>query len=72
MSIHSRVHHSGVDKRMVHYRMEVLRKYKSPLDRQIGEALFIARSSANVRMNSGAEWRFNALPRASVSRPREL
>ena len=37
-----------------------------------GEAVFIAKSSANIRMNSGAEWRFNALPRASVLRPHEL
>ena len=48
-----------------------MKKYKSPFERQIGE--LITRSSASIRVNSEAEWRFNALPRASVSwPPREL
>ena len=57
MSIHSRVHHPEADRTEIHYRMEVLKVHRRPLDRQIGEALSIANSSAGIKMNKlGLSW----------------
>ena len=51
------------------FRMKGLRHIGRPLDRQIDEAMRIKNSSATVVMNSGAEWRQPAIPRASFSAP---
>ena len=57
MSIHSRVHHPEADRTEIHYRMEVLKVHRRPLDRQIGEALSIANSTAGIKMNKlGLSW----------------
>ena len=45
-------------------------KFKNKqLDRQIDEAMRIKHSRAEVLMNSGAEWRQVAIPRATFSAP---
>ena len=40
-----------------------------PLDRQVDEALRIKHSEADILMNSGAEWRLDAIPRANFTAP---
>ena len=69
MVIHSRVHHPDEDRSTVKYRMEILKSIRRPLDRQITEAMYISKSSADVLLNSGSEWRSNPVPRAAVARP---
>ena len=69
MAIHSRVHHPDEDRSTVKYRMEILKSIRRPLDRQITEAMYISKSSADVLLNSGSEWRSNPVPRAAVARP---
>ena len=51
------------------FRMESKGIFKTPLSRQVDEAIRIKNSTADQRMNSGAEWRADALPRASFSAP---
>ena len=51
------------------FRMESKGVFKTPLSRQVDEAIRIKNSTADQRMNSGAEWRADALPRASFSAP---
>ena len=45
-----------------------VQSFKTPLDRQVSEALFINNSQADILLNSGSEWRAGSLSRASVSR----
>ena len=49
--------------------MECKGIFKTPLERQVNEALRIKHSKADQRMNSGAEWRADSRPRASYSAP---
>ena len=51
------------------FRMERKGVFKTPLSRQVNEALRIKNSTADQRMNSGSEWRADALPRAAFSAP---
>ena len=67
--IHHKTHHPDLPRDVSHYRMVLVRSYRSPLDRQIGEALEIYNADVDVLMNSGAEWGAGRLPRASVARP---
>ena len=69
MVIHHRVHHPDVPKSVDHYRMEPVKSFRTPLDRQVSEALTINNSQVDVLMNSGSEWRVGRLPRAAVSQP---
>ena len=67
MVIHNKKFHpqtSGLN-----FRMEGLKHIGRPLDRQIDEAMRIKHSRAEVLMNSGAEWRRVAIPRATFSAP---
>ena len=57
------------ESQVLNFRMEGLGHYNRPLDRQINEALRIKNSNASIIMNSGAEWRQPALPRAIFSAP---
>ena len=69
MVIHNDVHHAR--SREMHFRMEGIKSFKKPLDRQVNESLRIQGSAATVDiiMNSGSEWRADALPRASFGAP---
>ena len=67
MVIHNRKFHS--DATEFNFKMQGLRHFKRPLDRQIDEALRIKNSTATILMNSGAEWRQPAIPRATFSAP---
>ena len=67
MVIHNKKFHQ--DSKVLNFRMEGLGHFHRPLDRQIDEALRIKNSDAMIIMNSGAEWRQPALPRASFSAP---
>ena len=51
------------------FRMERSGVFKTPLSRQVNEALRIKNSRANQRMNSGSERRADDLPRAAFSAP---
>ena len=53
----------------LNFRMIGLKHFSRPLDRQIDEAMRIKNSLADILMNSGAEWRQVAVPRASFSAP---
>ena len=69
--IHHRTHHPDLPRLVAHYRMAPIRSYKTPLDRQISEALDINNSEVDILLNSGSEWGAGKLPRASVARPNE-
>ena len=66
--IHNKVHHGGSNE--MNFRMEAVKKFASPMDRQIDEALRIQYSSMEetsgkvVVMNSESEWRSNPIHRA--------
>jgi len=49
--------------------MEAMKTFARPLDRQLDEALRIKYSQADIVMNSGAEWRLDAIPRANFTAP---
>ena len=67
MVIHNKKFHP--ESTCLNFRMEGLRQIHRPIDRQIDEAIRIKNSTATVVMNSGAEWRQPAIPRASFSAP---
>ena len=67
--IHHRTHHPDLPRLVAHYRMIPIRSYKTPLDRQISEALDINNAEVDILLNSGSEWGAGKLPRASVARP---
>ena len=67
MVIHNKKFHQ--ESKDLNFMMEGLGHYNRPLDRQINEALRIKNSNASIIMNSGAEWRQPALPRAIFSAP---
>ena len=51
------------------FRMERMGLFKTPLERQVNEAIRIKNSKADLRMNSGSEWRSDAIPRTTYSAP---
>ena len=67
MVIHNKKFHP--DSTTLNFRMEGLRHIRRPIDRQIDEAMRIKNSTARILMNSGAEWRQPAIPRAGFSAP---
>ena len=73
MVIHNRTFHPQLKCRpgdaAFNFRMERSGVFKTPLSRQVNEALRIKNSTADQRMNSGSEWRADALPRAAFSAP---
>ena len=69
MVIHnSRYHHHDPPDEF-NFRMDGVSLFSSALDRQIDESLRIHHSNAYVTMNSGSEWRMDAIPRARVAKP---
>ena len=48
------------------YSFEVLRSFRSSLERQIFEAITIDEASPDVRLNSKAEWGGNRIPRLVI------
>ena len=73
MVIHNRTFHPQLKCRPggaeFNFRMERSGVFKTPLSRQVNEALRIKNSTADQRMNSGSEWRADTLPRAAFSAP---
>ena len=73
MVIHNRTFHPQLKCRpgdaKFNFRVERSGVFKTPLSRQVNEALRIKNSIADQRMNSGSEWRADALPRAAFSAP---
>ena len=73
MVIHNRTFHPQLKCRPgdaeFNFRMERSGVFKTPLSRQVNEALRIKNYTADQRMNSGSEWRADALPRAAFSAP---
>ena len=67
MVIHNRNHHPNVT--ALNFRMEAIRTFNTPLERQLDEALRIKNSNANIVMNSGSEWRLDSIPRANFTAP---
>jgi len=67
MVIHNRKHHDGSP--VLNFRMEAIKTFISPLERQLNEALRIKYSDADILMNSGSEWRLDSVPRASFTAP---
>ena len=70
--IHNKVHHGGSNQ--MNFRMEAVKKFISPLDRQIDESLRIHYTEVDrkegsdvVVMNSMSEWRNNKIPRATFA-----
>ena len=67
MVIHNRKHHDGSP--VLNFRMEAIKTFISPLERQLNEALRIKYSDADILINSGSEWRLDSVPRASFTAP---
>ena len=67
MVIHNRNHHPNVS--TLNFKMEAIRTFNTPLERQLDEALRIKNSNANIVMNSGSEWRLDSIPRANFTAP---
>ena len=67
MVIHNQKYHQG--SKEFHFKMEALRTFQKPLDRQIEEALRIKNSEFEILMNSGTEWRIDSVPRARFTAP---
>ena len=62
---HSKEHHA-MEKGCVEFNMKVLRRFKTPLARQISEAVLIESSRADQVLNSKGEWGGSRLPRLTV------
>ena len=70
MVIHnSRYHHQDPPDEF-NLRMDGVSLFSSALDQQIDESLRIQHSDAYVTMNSGGEWRMDAIPWARVAKQR--
>ena len=67
MVIHNRKHHSGSTD--LNFKMEAIKSFTTPLERQLNEALRIKHSDADILMDSGSEWRLDSIPRASFTAP---
>ena len=68
LTIHNKTHHGG--SRNNHFSMVATRTFQKPLDRQIDESICLKFSTpSSIIMNSGSEWRGDAIPRAAFSSP---
>ena len=65
MVIHNWNHHDGT--RSLNFRMEEIKTFVKPPDRPLDEALRINNSEADIIINSGAEWRLDAIPRVNFT-----
>ena len=68
MVIHNRNHHDGDNN--LNFRLEAIKTFVGPIDRQFDEALRMKHSEANIILNSGAKWRLYAIPRAHFTAPK--
>ena len=64
MVIYNSVHHQQEPPTSQNFQMKILRFIRRPMDRQIEESIRIKDSTADILMNSGAEWRSDRIPRA--------
>ena len=69
MTIHMKVHHPNLPRSASYFKMIPVKSFRSPLERQVSEALSINNAEVDLVMNSGSEWRCGRLPRAAVTRP---
>ena len=69
MTIHMKTHHPDIPRLVSNFRMVPVRSFRSPVYRQVSEALSINNAEVDLVMNSGSEWRAGRLPRAAVARP---
>ena len=67
MVIHNRNHHPSAT--TLNFRMEAIRSFTTPLERQMDEAIRIKNSYADIVMNSGSKWRLDSIPRANFTAP---
>ena len=67
MVIHKRMHHSCATS--LNFKMEAVKTFSSPLERQLDEALRIKNSEVDILMNFGSEWKLDSIPRANFSAP---
>ena len=69
MVTHNMVHHNS--SKEFHFVMKIEKFFKKPLQRQIDESLRIKYSKDDgvLLMNSGSEWRSDAIPRAAFTAP---
>ena len=73
MVIHNQAHHGG--SKEFHFKMEGKKPFRITMDRQIDESMrmkfFVSNNSGGnkVLMNSGSEWRGDAIPRAIFGAP---
>ena len=67
MVIHNITHHQS--SKTLNFEMTVVKAVRGPMDRQIDESIRIKDSTAHIIMNSGSEWRGDAVPRASFQAP---
>ena len=64
---HASTFHSGT-KEVAWYEMKVVRKHRTPLNRQVDEGVEIALCKADIVINSKGEWNGSKLPRMIVER----
>ena len=73
MVIHNRIFHPQLvcvpGDETFNFRMEMTGVFKTPLDRQVDEAMRIKNDKVDHIMNSGSEWRADSIPRAAFSAP---
>ena len=67
MVIHNITHHNS--SRTLNFEMVVLKTVRGATERQIDESIRINSSTADIIMNSGSEWRADAIPRAAFQAP---
>ena len=67
MVIHNRMQYSCATS--LNFKMEAVKTFSSPLERQLDEALRIKNSEVDILMNSGSEWKLDSIPRANFSAP---
>ena len=67
MVTHNMVHHNS--SKEFHFVITVEKFFKKPLQRQVDESMRIKNSNDVILMNSGFEWRGDAIPRAAFTAP---
>ena len=67
MVAHNMVHHDS--SKEFHFKMTVVKFFKRPLQGQVDESMRIKNSKDVILMNSGSEWRSDAIPRAAFTAP---
>ena len=67
MVAHNMVHHNS--SKEFHFVMTVEKFFRRPLQRQVDESMRIKNSKDVILMNSGSEWRSDAIPRAAFTAP---